>query len=97
MDSSIHKSVFESFANSERYKTVSLSALVFECLRALLIQKDTKLSVHTCFNISRLRALLIQKDTKLRGDVEITASRLRALLIQKDTKQFILNIRLYSV
>ena len=33
---------FESFANSERYKTCALASAFFCCLRALLIQKDTK-------------------------------------------------------
>ena len=34
---------FESFANSERYKTTDAVLLWFLRLRALLIQKDTKL------------------------------------------------------
>ena len=35
--------LFESFANSERYKTIQKCGLPLWCLRALLIQKDTKL------------------------------------------------------
>ena len=34
---------FESFANSERYKTAKDIEMDYSCLRALLIQKDTKL------------------------------------------------------
>ena len=33
---------FESFANSERYKTEAYEINDYMCLRALLIQKDTK-------------------------------------------------------
>ena len=36
------KQQFESFANSERYKTSTWRDLSSGCLRALLIQKDTK-------------------------------------------------------
>ena len=35
------------------------------CLRALLIQKDTKLAAVAVISACGLRALLIQKDTKL--------------------------------
>ena len=58
-----------------------------EGLRALLIQKDTKLASAILSMVLSLRALLIQKDTKpsLSG-IQIGTS-LRALLIQKDTKQ----------
>ena len=77
---------FESFANSERYKTLpSLADRIF-CLRALLIQKDTKLGKSVGSIKAGLRALLIQKDTKHRKKVENTIPCLRALLIQKDTK-----------
>ena len=56
---------FESFANSKRYKTTIYARMIMLCLRALLIQKDTKLSVPCKSSFSSLRALLIQKDTKL--------------------------------
>ena len=56
---------FESFANSERYKTTDTPFSSVNGLRALLIQKDTKLlHVFPSKHVS-LRALLIQKDTKL--------------------------------
>ena len=35
--------LFESFVNSERYKTTDVSMMCAGGLRALLIQKDTKL------------------------------------------------------
>ena len=57
------------------------------CLRALLIQKDTKLSEVPQDKFECLRALLIQKDTKLIMSACQQSIRLRALLIQKDTKQ----------
>ena len=54
-------------------------------LRALLIQKDTKLtSLYMCTTWG-LRALLIQKDTKLQNRWYKSGNGLRALLIQKDT------------
>ena len=56
---------FESFANSERYKTILLTAFAFASLRALLIQKDTKQKKASGRGRTSLRALLIQKDTKL--------------------------------
>ena len=56
---------FESFANSERYKTLKHKTTTLWCLRALLIQKDTKLHGVICDIGDSLRALLIQKDTKL--------------------------------
>ena len=57
--------MFESFVNSERYKTEITSHEQPNSLRALLIQKDTKLSNHGSISGLSLRALLIQKDTKL--------------------------------
>ena len=57
---------FESFANSERYKTHCHIKPPPNCLRALLIQKDTKLSQGFDTRRICLRALLIQKDTKLK-------------------------------
>ena len=56
--------MFESFANSERYKTVFAPVIKPEGLRALLIQKDTKRIKATMPMYNGLRALLIQKDTK---------------------------------
>ena len=55
---------FESFANSERYKTHCHIKPPPNCLRALLIQKDTKPGGLLTAGIACLRALLIQKDTK---------------------------------
>ena len=77
---------FESFANSKRYKTYPLWGLDRYGLRALLIQKDTKLIQSPQTNVRGLRALLIQKDTKHIELVFNQADSLRALLIQKDTK-----------
>ena len=78
--------MFESFANSERYKTVDDATRIEMRLRALLIQKDTK-PIHVPFSKwMGLRALLIQKDTKQRSASNFDFDRLRALLIQKDTK-----------
>ena len=62
--------------------------MVIRCLRALLIQKDTKRCRASCRGSQCLRALLIQKDTKLAHTPVCQSSRLRALLIQKDTKQY---------
>ena len=77
---------FESFANSERYKT-NTSLIMFDlCLRALLIQKDTKLYILNQRQFYSLRALLIQKDTKPDNYECSNETCLRALLIQKDTK-----------
>ena len=56
--------MFESFANSERYKTQNDLVVNVLRLRALLIQKDTKLPYVIAAFTARLRALLIQKDTK---------------------------------
>ena len=56
--------MFESFANSERYKTSSWSSKNLLSLRALLIQKDTKPRFIHPGHGTCLRALLIQKDTK---------------------------------
>ena len=56
------------------------------CLRALLIQKDVKLSVNDDGCSSRLRALLIQKDVKHHDARRCDMLSLRALLIQKDVK-----------
>ena len=79
--------MFESFVNSKRYKT-QIGRTVFPiCLRALLIQKDTKLRLKFGFVGFRLRALLIQKDTKPNKAIREAHKSLRALLIQKDTKQ----------
>ena len=78
---------FESFANSKRYKTLSVLKSTFSCLRALLIQKDTKLDYLHLNSSTSLRALLIQKDTKRCQDWTRKRASLRALLIQKDTKQ----------
>ena len=78
--------MFESFANSKRYKTQSHTVQRYVRLRALLIQKDTKRrSLQSRVSCS-LRALLIQKDTKLHHHQISQAYGLRALLIQKDTK-----------
>ena len=79
--------LFESFANSERYKTKSCTQNDKVSLRALLIQKDTKQAKETAIRYARLRALLIQKDTKLLLPPVAYRMGLRALLIQKDTKQ----------
>ena len=43
------ESTFESFANSERYKTSDHVQISGKGLRALLIQKDTKLYIHCAF------------------------------------------------
>ena len=59
--------MFESFANSERYKTGSEITTTQTSLRALLIQKDTKRGQVIDVTSDGLRALLIQKDTKLAG------------------------------
>ena len=56
---------FESFANSERYKTTDTPFSSVNGLRALLIQKDTKQLIQRKRLKESLRALLIQKDTKL--------------------------------
>ena len=55
-------------------------------MRALLIQKDTKLCTQRLLQMRSLRALLIQKDTKPALLCRTCPMRLRALLIQKDTK-----------
>ena len=55
---------FESFANSERYKTIKRMLIISNRLRALLIQKDTKPKLDNLLSYQSLRALLIQKDTK---------------------------------
>ena len=78
--------LFESFANSKRYKTPRTNCIIRMGLRALLIQKDTKLSISPIRMLERLRALLIQKDTKLSPPFCYLRRCLRALLIQKDTK-----------
>ncbi len=78
---------FESFANSERYKTGFLGFINAHRLRALLIQKDTKLLLPPVAYRMGLRALLIQKDTKPDNYECSNETCLRALLIQKDTKQ----------
>ena len=57
--------LFESFVNSERYKTEEEQEVKFKGLRALLIQKDTKHPLPAFTPRLGLRALLIQKDTKL--------------------------------
>ena len=77
---------FESFANSKRYKTAYSCGRWNPCLRALLIQKDTKPNKRGCKRRAGLRALLIQKDTKPDALVILGLMSLRALLIQKDTK-----------
>ena len=77
---------FESFANSERYKTIKSLCSLPASLRALLIQKDTKPKLNSKSIGQCLRALLIQKDTKQLKELEEVWSGLRALLIQKDTK-----------
>ena len=77
---------FESFANSERYKTHCHIKPPPNCLRALLIQKDTKPGGLLTAGIACLRALLIQKDTKHARNAGRGSHSLRALLIQKDTK-----------
>ena len=77
---------FESFANSERYKTEHCRQVVQDGLRALLIQKDTKHTNRCLTYQSCLRALLIQKDTKRTMRRFRNSRSLRALLIQKDTK-----------
>ncbi len=56
---------FESFANSEGYKTIYGLIALFHGLRALLIQKGTKLNIPGYPLPVSLRALLIQKGTKL--------------------------------
>ena len=43
--------VFESFANSERYKTYKHPVYCGDCLRALLIQKDTKQRVEAVYRM----------------------------------------------
>ena len=58
---------FESFVNSERCKTKLLPYHQIEGLRALLIQKDVKLTKDLCAVTPGLRALLIQKDVKRIG------------------------------
>ena len=78
---------FESFANSERYKTVDAKLVEFLGLRALLIQKDTKPDSIAEALFLCLRALLIQKDTKHSILLVLRNLRLRALLIKKDTKR----------
>ena len=65
---SYYHSWFESFANSERYKTEVFLTFSTLCLRALLIQKDTKRDVTEQSLLHGLRALLIQKDTKQLSD-----------------------------
>ena len=79
--------MFESFVNSERYKTTVINSMSHPRLRALLIQKDTKQSFAFTLRDAGLRALLIQKDTKRSAGSYSRYCRLRALLIQKDTKQ----------
>ncbi len=78
---------FESFANSKRYKTAPEDVVAADRLRALLIQKDTKQSIHCTRRKNSLRALLIQKDTKQSYFTGKEGRSLRALLIQKDTKR----------
>ena len=56
--------LFESFVNSERCKTVLAYVIFVPCLRALLIQKDAKPFLPEKGVRVRLRALLIQKDAK---------------------------------
>ena len=79
--------MFESFANSERYKTYDERYIETQCLRALLIQKDTKHEITRAYIYNGLRALLIQKDTKRQKFGNNAECSLRALLIQKDTKR----------
>ncbi len=78
--------MFESFANSKRYKTQHRISRTNRSLRALLIQKDTKQLEYASDPTMGLRALLIQKDTKHFYCNHATSCCLRALLIQKDTK-----------
>ena len=78
---------FESFVNSERCKTDDVIDDTTNRLRALLIQKDVKLSYHWSDTQARLRALLIQKDVKQRHSFGQVKVCLRALLIQKDVKR----------
>ena len=81
--------LFESFVNSERCKTNTSTEHFTSRLRALLIQKDVKLTLLISSSEYRLRALLIQKDVKHLHDTQILIACLRALLIQKDVKPFI--------
>ena len=67
------KSLFESFVNSERCKTHKTCDKWRKSLRALLIQKDVKLTVKISYHILCLRALLIQKDVKLFIDAIFTS------------------------
>ena len=60
--------VFESFVNSERCKTLRQCRHSAHCLRALLIQKDVKRTCWRSTIMQRLRALLIQKDVKLQAN-----------------------------
>ena len=78
--------MFESFVNSERCKTVTMTRGLCECLRALLIQKDVKRKTEKHDTDYGLRALLIQKDVKLTQWYKYLLTGLRALLIQKDVK-----------
>ena len=89
--------MFESFANSKRYKTNVKPPTYLTGLRALLIQKDTKRHNSQRHTDIRLRALLIQKDTKRHNSQRHTDIRLRALLIQKDTKLMRMILVYYSV
>ena len=79
--------MFESFVNSERCKTDSAVYHPSDRLRALLIQKDVKLSGCRHPGGECLRALLIQKDVKHRTPQGRADRSLRALLIQKDVKR----------
>ena len=65
------QTLFESFANSKRYKTLFNGKIKQVRLRALLIQKDTKHCGCLYHLYHCLRALLIQKDTKLREQIAL--------------------------
>ena len=79
---------FESFANSERYKTGDTDWVTATGLRALLIQKDTKRHHGSEHHGRAFESFANSERYKTYSSTIGHLLRLRALLIQKDTKLF---------
>ena len=84
--------MFESFVNSERYKTLQTRKKEVSTFESFVNSERYKTSNCGLSNRGGLRALLIQKDTKQMQHIETVSTCLRALLIQKDTKLAILPV-----
>ena len=78
--------MFESFANSERYKTPFCGVIYEPAFESFANSERYKTLKKLTEQRASLRALLIQKDTKHDERRGINVAGLRALLIQKDTK-----------